>query len=731
MKITYPFEEIGYDDGTAEMARVFLGEGNGWAVKMSLPEDEESATITNGVFHIGDIANGSDFKVEVWDASGKNGQPGEKIAGPFEAVADSENEWISVDLGDQNITVDSDFYMVYIQPKAGRYSPFLSTDQSSPHTGRSYQYVSGSWQPTPVAEGNYMIRTRVIYEESKPVITLPTADTVTNQKDLSVEGTATPNSTIQLFNNDKEVATAEVDENGAFTVPINLTEGKNKLAITSTLNGTIIGKSDPVIVTLDTITPELSIDNPQDGDIVEQLTINVEGTVADENLKHVKVNGEEATVTDKSYTKEITLKNGVNKIEVVAEDLAGNTETKTVTIEVVVPDPVITNLQPSTDQHVKFGDEIEISFESESEGGEASFSITLPALSAAQETANEMIEVEPGVYKGTWTVPANLNLQNAVIQVELTDAVGNKVTETAKGKITVYESQVNRISDDNRYLTAIEISKKGWSKSDTIVLARGDNYADALAGVPYAHQLNAPILLTLTNNLYEETVAEIERLGAKKVVILGGESAISAKVAGELKTAGLTVDRISGSDRFETAAKIASEMGSSEKVVIANGMDFPDALSVAAHAAKAGIPILLTQVDKLPAKTSDALEALGVTETIVVGGKTVVSEAVVKQLPNPTTLSGADRYETNIEIANHFGVTSKHVYIATGQNYADALTGAVLAAKNDSAVLLVHARIPEVVTTYITDQGIKRITIFGGESAVSKNVANDLEKLIQ
>ncbi|MBO1913833.1 cell wall-binding repeat-containing protein, partial [Microvirga sp. 3-52] len=120
------------------------------------------------------------------------------------------------------------------------------------------------------------------------------------------------------------------------------------------------------------------------------------------------------------------------------------------------------------------------------------------------------------------------------------------------------------------------------------------NYADALAGVPFAHQLNAPILLTLPNDLYKETLAEMARLGAKKVVILGGESAISAKVAGQLKAAGLTVERISGSDRFETAAKIASEMESSDKVVIANGMDFPDALSVAAHAAKSGMPILLT-----------------------------------------------------------------------------------------------------------------------------------------
>ena len=108
-----------------------------------------------------------------------------------------------------------------------------------------------------------------------------------------------------------------------------------------------------------------------------------------------------------------------------------------------------------------------------------------------------------------------------------------------------------------------------------------------------------------------------------------------------------------------------------------------------------------------------------------------MTEKVVKQLPKPTTLAGFDRYETNIAIANHFGVTSKHLYIATGQNYADALTGAVLAAKNDSAVLLVHARIPEVVTTYITKQDVKRLTIFGGESAVSEEVAKQLTRLIQ
>ena len=116
-----------------------------------------------------------------------------------------------------------------------------------------------------------------------------------------------------------------------------------------------------------------------------------------------------------------------------------------------------------------------------------------------------MVEVEPGFYKGHGQ--RRISFEGAVIEVELTDTNGNKVTQEAKGKITILPEEdeveepeptgVDRISDANRYLTAIEISKEGWTKSDTVVLARGDNYADALAGVPYAHQLNAPILLTL------------------------------------------------------------------------------------------------------------------------------------------------------------------------------------------------------------------------------------------
>jgi len=79
----------------------------------------------------------------------------------------------------------------------------------------------------------------------------------------------------------------------------------------------------------------------------------------------------------------------------------------------------------------------------------------------------------------------------------------------------------------------------------------------------------------------------------------------------------------------------------------------------------------------------------------------------------------------------HFNVTSKHLYVATGQNYADALTGAVLAAKNDSAVLLVHTKVPDATENYITDQGIKRLTIFGGSGAINESVQKSLESLLK
>lgn len=294
------------------------------------------------------------------------------------------------------------------------------------------------------------------------------------------------------------------------------------------------------------------------------------------------------------------------------------------------------------------------------------------------------------------------------------------------------EPLVSRISGSDRYATAVEVSKAGWEYSEVVVLARGDNYADALAGVPLAYLHGAPILLTGVDALPPVTVAEIGRLDASKIFILGGNSAVSEAVEAELVSLVPEVERIAGNDRFETAAEIArlvAPSGSSAAVVV-NGMDFPDALSAAAYAATNGFPILLTQAAIVPIATSTVLDELKVSETIVVGGTTVVQDDVLAMLPWAVRVAGVDRFDTSVASAEHFRPESNTVFVATGMAYADAITGAALAARNGSGLLLTGSFLPQAVRDYLSTSNAEAVLVLGGENAVSKTVAEDMGKVL-
>ena len=289
-----------------------------------------------------------------------------------------------------------------------------------------------------------------------------------------------------------------------------------------------------------------------------------------------------------------------------------------------------------------------------------------------------------------------------------------------------------RLSGDNRYQTAVEVSQAGWDKSDVVVLARGDDFADALAGVSLAHKLEAPILLTRTSELHAATKAEIARLDAKEVVILGGLSAVSQAVVNELEALELDVQRISGANRYATAAEVASEVAPNgvDTAVIAIGTDFPDALAAASYAAAAGYPILLTGQNTLHQATKAALQGLGVKNTIVVGGPSVITDAVLADLPEPVRVFGANRYATAVELAKHFQVDSKHFYVATGREFADAITGSVLAAKEGTGLILVDRTMRQEVAEFITGSKINALTILGGEGSISNAALAELEALL-
>lgn len=243
-----------------------------------------------------------------------------------------------------------------------------------------------------------------------------------------------------------------------------------------------------------------------------------------------------------------------------------------------------------------------------------------------------------------------------------------------------------RMSGADRYQTAVEVSKSGWNTSTYIVLARGDDFPDALAGGPLAYSLDAPILLTKSTELPEATKKEILRLNAKKVVILGGTASVATNVERQLRKLGLTIDRIAGENRFDTAAKIADRLPS-EVAIIANGYSFPDALAVSPYASKNQIPILLTSPTLLNNETQKALSDKG--STIIVGGTAVINHKVLEKSPHPKRIAGKNRFETAQKINKELGMGRKGATIVNGLNFPDALSSSVVSAKKNQPLLLV------------------------------------------
>lgn len=442
--IGYP-GELTYDDGTPENAHAFYDADNAWAVKMSLPEGHDSAMVSAGkfLFWTADWPNpgGTDFQVEIYDASGPDGAPGKKLAGPINATAKRDGSWTTVDLSGAGVVVNGDFYIVYVQSKADPNAPGLATDESGQNYGRSWQRVSGAWSASPEDEGNYMIRAVVDYEVTPPVITSPKNGTFTNQDTVTVEGTAAPSTTVTILNNGEAAATVPVGDDGKFSHDITLGAGENMITATASTDSGTTEPSQPVKVVLDQDKPALSISSPADGTKTNHETVTVQGTVSDDNLDSVTVNGQAADVKDDgSYSKRIMLDEGDNVIKVVAKDKAGNEENKQVTVKAKFTAPTITNLKPTEDTYLDAGQTVKVEFDSEP-GLDAAFVIQMPLTNltnhATVADVNElpMTETSSGHYVGYYTATSNVKADGAQIEVRASDDYGNETRQTAGGKL--------------------------------------------------------------------------------------------------------------------------------------------------------------------------------------------------------------------------------------------------------------------------------------------------------
>jgi len=291
----------------------------------------------------------------------------------------------------------------------------------------------------------------------------------------------------------------------------------------------------------------------------------------------------------------------------------------------------------------------------------------------------------------------------------------------------------------DRYSTAAQVSKETFPAGvDTVYVATGANYPDALAGSA-ASGGTGPILLVSKASIPAATLTELRRLKPRKIIVLGGTGVVSSSVESALRNLGATT-RQAGSDRYSTAAQISAKHFESgvPVVFVATGADFPDALAGGPAAAKLGGPILLTQKGKLPAATVSELRRLRPKRIIVLGGAGVVSQAVEKALRGYTSgavsrLAGADRYSTAAAISRSaFKAGVPVAYVATGADFPDALAGGAAGASLDGPVLLVTGTaIPKATAAELGRLKPKRIVVLGGTAAVPESVREALNTYIR
>ena len=298
---------------------------------------------------------------------------------------------------------------------------------------------------------------------------------------------------------------------------------------------------------------------------------------------------------------------------------------------------------------------------------------------------------------------------------------------------------VSRVSGQNRYDTAVAVSKHGFTQASTVYLASGTTFPDALGGGAAAAQTDAPMLLTEPGKLPAKVAAEIRRLGAKKVIIVGGTGAVSAGVANQAKKiSGVsTVSRMSGQNRYDTAVAVSKAgFKQASTVYLASGATFPDALGGGAAAAQLDAPMLLTEPGKLPAKVAAEIKRLGAKKVIIVGGTGAVSAGVANQakkisgVSTVSRVSGLNRYDTAVAVSKAGFKQASTVYLASGTTFPDALGGGAAAAQVDAPMLLTEpGKLPAKVAAEIRRLGAKKVIIVGGTGAVSAGVANQVKNI--
>lgn len=314
-------------------------------------------------------------------------------------------------------------------------------------------------------------------------------------------------------------------------------------------------------------------------------------------------------------------------------------------------------------------------------------------------------------------------------------------------------SDVSRVQGPTRIDTAISAAEAGFpGGADSVVVANSQDWPDAMIGSALAGAVHGPLLIV--NPSWSATVApvvaaEIEHLRAKNVYVVGDTTGIpSYTYAGLGAVPGVThIERVppgaSTAEKCKALAVRVKELRGGTTggtVFVATDMKFPDALSASSLVAALKAPILLTPQTALPQALKDALTTLGPDAIVVCGSNLVVSDAIEAELqpyaPSVIRKGGTARYDTARALVE-YGVSvlapsgPAGIYLATGENYPDALSGGVLAGIGGGTWRPLMITLPGSLSTQASgfmdaNHTIGFARVMGSNLAVGDNVLADV-----
>lgn len=295
-----------------------------------------------------------------------------------------------------------------------------------------------------------------------------------------------------------------------------------------------------------------------------------------------------------------------------------------------------------------------------------------------------------------------------------------------------------RIQGKNRYRTSEKVAKEIGDHFSNIVVASGEDFADALSGSVLASKLGAPLVVLpkkCDGSMYSPVtrVWNMTEYEGSNIYILGGTGAIDSGTESEIKRSGRDkVSRIGGANRYESNLLVNKKLNTPKgsPIFIVSGLGFADAVSVSGVAGSKEIPIYLVGND-ISNEALNQIKEIQPSKIYIAGGEGAVNKNIENTLKKVTTnivrFSGTDRYDTSLKISEYFIEDTDKVVIASGSNFADSLSGGVLAASYNSPILLV----PTTGNVsrqkgFIDKHSIKNLDVIGGAAAVSDRVVLDL-----